>query len=169
MTRTWIILAVAAAIAAALVFCGYSYRGYQCQVAAQGKEIEDGKAREASVQRAIEQANDIARQDAEVSAGYEQSRIELRTVYKTIAKERITYVEKHADLRDCGLDADGLRLWNAANAGTLHADPGKPASATGRTTASAEREAPRFVGKPRRGDTDLPQLGRPLPAVEPGD
>lgn len=130
MTRALIILAVAAA----LVFAGYSYRGYQCRADTQAAIID-------ATQRAITQANALAAQDAQVSTQYEKARVEQRTVYKTITKERIKYVERHPDVR-CGLDVDGLRLWNAANAGDLHADTGQSADGAGGVAPGEKRATP---------------------------
>ena len=37
---------------------------------------------------------------------------------ETVTKTVIKYVKTKPELTACGLDADGLRIWNAANAGT---------------------------------------------------
>jgi hypothetical protein len=70
-----------------------------------------------AVQRAIEQANQQAREDAEVLRSHLEIRERIRTQYKTITREVVRYVETHPDRVQC-LDTDGLRLWNAANAGS---------------------------------------------------
>lgn len=48
----------------------------------------------------------------------------VQIVYRTLTNTVKTYVADHPDTRTCGLDADGLRLWNDANAGTAGADGG---------------------------------------------
>jgi len=101
-----------------------------------------------SIKRAIDQAQQIAAEDAEVLSGQEKNRIERRTVFKTLEKERIKYVETHPDIRDCRLDDDGLRQWNDANAGTLRAGVGQLESAPARLATSPERKLSGPVGKP---------------------
>lgn len=126
-------LLIVVGVLAVAVGSGYRYRGVQCDT--QAAIIE-------ASQRAITQANALSKQDAEVSAQYEKARVEQRTVYKTLTSERIKYVESHPDVKPCGLDADGLRLWNAANAGDLHADPGQSADAPGGVAPGEKRAAP---------------------------
>ncbi len=46
--------------------------------------------------------------------------------FKTITQTVTEYVEKTPSLAGCGLDADGLRLWNAANDGNDSAAPDHP-------------------------------------------
>lgn len=69
------------------------------------------------VKRAIGQAAEVARQDAEVSAGQEQTRERIRTVYRTINQEVEKNVAENPDYQRCGLDAAGLCWWNAVNRG----------------------------------------------------
>jgi hypothetical protein len=69
----------------------------------------------AAVQRAIEQAEAVAAQDAEVLGAHEDKRERIRTVFQTIREEVTRYVQTHAgDAGEC-LDPDGMRLWLAAN------------------------------------------------------
>lgn len=72
----------------------------------------------AALSRAITQAERLAREDAEVMAAHVEQAEQVRVVYRTITSEVKRYVDTHPDVARCGLDADGLRLWNAANAGT---------------------------------------------------
>lgn len=46
--------------------------------------------------------------------------------FQTITRTVTEYVEKHPDLTGCGLDADGLRYWNAGNRGFADDRPGNP-------------------------------------------
>lgn len=41
----------------------------------------------------------------------------VRVVYRNIEKRVTEYVDK-TDMADCSIDADGLRIWNAANSGS---------------------------------------------------
>ncbi len=90
------------------------------------------------VSRAIEQATELAKQDAEVSQGFEQQRTATETESRRLDGEIKHYVtSSHPAVDfDCGLDADGLRLWNSANAGYAvdtsgQRDAGLPGSAAG--------------------------------------
>ena len=51
-----------------------------------------------------------------VAAAYERDRERIRTVYRTIERE-VAHVVERPVYRDCSVDADGLRLWSAANRG----------------------------------------------------
>ncbi len=53
-----------------------------------------------------------------------QAKTEAR--FRTITKTVTEYVDKNPGLAGCGLDADGLRLWNAANDGDDRAAPDHP-------------------------------------------
>lgn len=43
---------------------------------------------------------------------------EVTATKEIVTKTVIKYVKAKPELAKCGLDADGLRIWNAANAGT---------------------------------------------------
>lgn len=104
--RLWIMLAAAAALFGSGVYSGHRYASNACAA-----------DKVAAIARAIEQADAIAKQDAEVLDTHEQGRERVRTVFQTIREEVIRYVENHAgDAGEC-LSPDGLRLWRAANAG----------------------------------------------------
>lgn len=114
-------MAVLAAVGAA--WWGYSAiwnRGHAaCELAHQA-------ALAASLERGLEQAREIARQDAEVSEYYERWRTHTETRLLTIREEVAREVP--ADCRTCALTADGLRLLNEALRGVraAPADPGQP-------------------------------------------
>lgn len=141
MKRALVVFLVAALLLGGVFFLGYRHKAQACLIEAQAEKL-------ASTQRAIEQANEIARQDAEVLAGQEPARIERRTVYRTLETERIKYVETHPDSRDFDLGDDGLCQWNAANAGTLRAGIGQPEGAPARIAPCPEWPLSRPVGKP---------------------
>lgn len=92
-----------------------------------------------AVQRAIEQANQQALEDAEVLRGHVEIQERTRTEFKTISREVIRYVETHPNRVQC-LDADGLRLWNAANAGSSETIAGRVRPAVPGAPGSAERQ-----------------------------
>ena len=80
--------------------------------------------------------------------------------FQRIEEEVLTYAEKHAGDVECGLDADGLRIWNAANANTepKTASPGEPDRGLPGTAHSDERQEERAAGQPRTGGEAVPQM-----------
>ena len=78
------------------------HRGYNAA------ELEHQSALAESLQRGLEQAQDIARQDAEVSEYYERLR------QKTIVKVEEVTREIPANCAQCGIGSNGLRLINEA-------------------------------------------------------
>ncbi len=78
-----------------------------------------------------------------VGAAREASREQIRIVYKTIKEQTRETVNNHTEFNDCGLDADGLRLWNAANTG--EATP-----VSGESYVSMHRAAASTIGQPGR-------------------
>lgn len=83
-----------------------------------------------------------------VGAAREVVRERIRVVYRTI-REKAHETPVNAD---CGLDADGLRLWNAANAGAAAPVSGEPDYALPIAAAGALGRAARLAGQPHRGD-----------------
>jgi|GEM_PF-1374276 hypothetical protein len=87
-----------------------------------------------------QQANTQAAMDAAARADAEQARISIvdQTLTETVTK----YVHDNPALAHCGLDAAGLRLWNAANAGGVDStfgqagDPQQSAAAMPTLTSS---------------------------------
>lgn len=57
-----------------------------------------------------------ARAGRAIEAAHESDRDRIRTVYRTIERE-VAHVVERPVYRDCSVDADGLRLWSAANRG----------------------------------------------------
>lgn len=96
------VVAIGLALAAA---SGWTVRGWKC----------DAERLEA-VARAIEQAAEQSRQDGEILTHHETRVAATQTRFRTLTREVIRYVQARPDPVDC-LDADGLRLWAAANAG----------------------------------------------------
>lgn len=119
------------------------HRGYNAA------ELEHQSALAESLQRGLEQAQDIARQDAEVSEYYERLR------QKTIVKVEEVTREIPANCAQCGIGSNGLRLINEARG---HDSP--PADAPvqpdgGLPPATQDRNG------------QAPGFGRPLAPHEP--
>ena len=122
-------------------------------------EREAGLARAAAVQavQVAKAAQEDTRREA-IGVAREQSREQIRTIYTTIreqadARSNTIQVDSNGVVvPSCGLDADGLRLWNAANSGTAAPLPSQPDERLPRAAASAVGELGGLAGQPHRGD-----------------
>ena len=116
-------------IAAALLMSGYGFgqktASSACAVAqAQAQQALQAKADETSERREkVAQSREVARE-------------QIRVVYRTIKEKADENIKNNPEFNNCGLDADGLRLWNAANDGSLktlrgESDSSVPSATTG--------------------------------------
>ena len=71
---------------------------------------------------ALSQAQAQAAQAMAAERAHLQAQVKTETRFKTITRTVTEYVEKTPALAECGLDADGLRYWNAANGGGTDPD-----------------------------------------------
>jgi hypothetical protein len=133
-------------------FGGWTVAGWRCEA-----------ARVASVERAVEQAEQLAAQDREVLSGHEVRSERIRTVFQEIEKEVVQYVALHVRDADC-LDAGGLRLWGLANQGPDAQRPGESVDAVPSLAAPGVGEGPGPVGKPRVDGEAVPRV----PGATPG-
>lgn len=115
-----------------------------------------------SLRRAIDQAAEIARQDAEILTTHEASSAGIRAVYQALSHEANLYALAHSH-DPCGLDADGLLLWTAANAGTLAAAP-----AAANAYAALPGTGPARLGR-ADGSAGEPSLDSAGISVVPGE
>lgn len=109
LSRSLWLWGVVALIAATLAISGYVVGHRHAANACAAEKLR-------AVQRAIMQAEELQREDAEVLRSDIAMQERVRTEFRIITREVVRYVEAHPDRREC-LDADGLRIWNAANAG----------------------------------------------------
>jgi hypothetical protein len=122
-------------------------------------EREAGLARQAAVQavQVAVAAKEDARREA-IGTQREASQQQIRTIYTTIREQADAHIntmqvnQNGAAVPSCGLDADGLQLWNAANSGTAapvrsESDDRLPTAATG-----AVGQLGGFAGQPYSGD-----------------
>lgn len=72
-------------------------------------------ASDAAVQAKAQVENTTAAESAAASDAQAQQQIQV--VYRTITNTVTKYVHDHPAVAACGLDDDGLKLWNNANAG----------------------------------------------------
>lgn len=119
-----------AALLAALSIFGYGYhKGYQNATnhadALQLQAVAEAK------QQAIEQA----KKDQQIAQSYEAKRETVRTVFIKIKEKVHENIAKNHDYAECGLDADGLRLYNSHPSGSKNPatipDGAVPGSADG--------------------------------------
>lgn len=93
-----------------------------------------------------------ARREA-LGSAREGSREKIRVVYRTIKEKADENIKTNATAyAACGLDADGLRIWNAANSGDATALHGEPDYTLPAAAAGEIRKPGGFGLKPHRGD-----------------
>lgn len=96
-----------------------------------------------------------------VGAAREVSREQINVVYQKIEDKADGYLEKspQAGLAGaavtCGLDDDGLRIWNAANAGSTGTLPAEPDDRLPVAAARPVGELGGLAGQPHRVDGDV--------------
>lgn len=109
---------IAALIAAITLFAAGYHNGYQrASDHAESLQLQ-------AVAAARKQAEIQARRDRETAQNYETARETVRTVYVKIRETAHENIEKHPDYAACGLDADGLRLYNHNPNAAAPAAPG---------------------------------------------
>lgn len=102
-----------------------------------------------------------------VAADRESSRERIRIVYRDIKQAsganavQVDAGGAGGGDAGCSLDADGLRLWNAANSATAEAVRSEPDYALSTAPAAVEWLDTRHVAKPHRGDGALRAVPRP--------
>lgn len=111
-------------------------------------------------QRAIRQANELAKQDSDLLTAHEAKAERIRTIFQTIDREVIRYVQDHANTTSDCLDSDGMRLWRAANAGSIKALPASKLdySLSTRVAATGIGQGAGSAGQPRGNSEALPRV-----------
>lgn len=107
--------------------------------------------------RAIEQADQVATQDRDVLQASEARRTRIQTVFQEIEREAIRYVALHITDAEC-LDADGLRLWRAANLGPDAATTAAPVDTLSAPAHADVGQGPRPTLESHSGGEDLSRL-----------
>lgn len=105
----------------ALAMLGYQH-GVHVTTAKWQADVAHIKQQEAEAQaRAVAQAAADAKANAEAGFAVEREAMQrqqsTQDTFKTITNTVTRYVQANPTTRACGLDARGLCLWNAANAG----------------------------------------------------
>lgn len=122
-----------------------------------------------AVERAIEQANSIATEDAAM-ATYHEAKREIRSHFaKQLDKEIEKNVAANPGYFKCGLDADGLRKWNAANAGDSVESSGKRDAGLPGLAAGRRWQLGNAIQKPQGNDRSVLRVPGPESGKSGGD
>lgn len=117
-------------LAAAAVVLGALYGAYRHGVSVERARLSAQHAGEllAQAEANAKALEDIAAQSkANLDAAMAIERANLaqqaasQAFFQTLTEQVATYVDTNPGVRDCGLDADGLRIWTEANRGTPNA------------------------------------------------
>lgn len=163
MIRPLLILLAVLAILAGVFAAGYRDGVAHAEAKANSEKLDAEKRanqeRIAAIRRAIEQANQLAAQDAEISANYEQARVVRETRYRVIEKEVRHEIEKPV-YSACRLDACGLCLATAAARDEAGTDcPCQPDYALRNDTAGTPQQLDgRAAGSLHQGSAAVPRL-----------
>ena len=116
-------LGLIAAALAGIAFCeyevyhaGYSAGASNVEVKAQASVIKSDQVAVAQAASAVKVQQDWSKADQSSVASAASATQAVHVVYRTITQQVVKYVQTHPSAAGCGLDADGLRIWNAANA-----------------------------------------------------
>jgi hypothetical protein len=86
-----------------------------------------------AVAEAKEQAAEQAETDQQTAENYEVARERVRTVFVKIKEQAHDNINKNPDYDQCGLDADGLRLYNSHPGGAENPASGADSAVPGST------------------------------------
>jgi hypothetical protein len=109
-----------------------------------------GQAKSKEVAQA-ESDNESTRREG-IGTERETSREKIRIVYRTIKEKASEDVKNNPAYNACGLDADGLRGWNASNAGETSPLLGKLDYRLSSTATGSIGKVDGLVPQPHRGD-----------------
>lgn len=113
---------------------------------------------------AIEQA----KIDQKTAQNYEEKRETVRTVYVKAKEKAHENIENHPEYADCGLDPDGLQLYNS-HPGRTAPTPASPDSAVSGSAGSFERQTLDDSGQQSGAGADVLRLsGAPQSAIGMG-
>lgn len=119
--------------------------------------IADQAKAQKAVQVVVDETNAHREQ---VAQSREVAREQIRVVYRTIKEKADESVKDNPEFNDCGLDADGLRNWNAANASAAPAMRGEPDYGLLDAATSQVWKVDRFVSEPHRSNGDVRAVPR---------
>lgn len=110
-------------------------------------------ASQAKAQQAAQaKADETNTHREQVAQSREVKREQIRIVYRSIQEKANENIQNNAAAYDCGLDADGLREWNAANAGESAPVRSEPDYGLSSATTGQFGKADGLVPQPHRVD-----------------
>ena len=121
MRRHW--PALAAFVVLLVLVCGAYLHGlrtgndratahYEAQLAERDRQAAEQLA------QALAEAQAQAQAAMEAERKHLAAQTKTETEFRVITEKVVEYVEKNPGTASCGLDADGLRIWNSANRGS---------------------------------------------------
>ncbi len=110
------------------------------------------------VQAAQTAANTETDRREVIAAKREASHEEIRVIYKTIKEKSDENVKQNPAYNTCGLDADGLRVWNAANSGSAESVRLEPYLSLHRAATGQVRDVAGPAEQSHRGNGDVQGL-----------
>lgn len=120
LRKFWPELLIAALLAAFAVLA-YSHGKHVANAQWQAKYDKAMREQAEAQARAVAHAAADAKANAEAGFAVEREALQrqqaTQDTYHVITNTVTKYVESKPALKDCGLDAEGLALWNAANKG----------------------------------------------------
>lgn len=144
----------------ALMYASYLFGAHNAQLACEAAKVKP-------MAQAIENHNQKAARAQQVEKKTVTAVAQNNAVFDLLDAEVKKYAEKNTAATDCGLDADGLRIWRAANSGAAPSGAGQPdGSLSGPTTAAGQRQAGGPAGQSHDGGADLPQLPQSPPGAD---
>jgi hypothetical protein len=84
---------------------------------------DQASALDAAIKQAQTQAIEQAKAELQTTQEFEAAREKVRTVYVRIKEKADENIDQNSGYGDCGLDADGLRLYNAKPAAPVPIPP----------------------------------------------
>ena len=116
---------------------------------------DQASALEAAIKQAQTEAIAQTRAELQVSREFETAREQVRTVYIKVKEKANENIDRNSSYSDCGLDADGLRLYNARPTASVPIPPATglidlpvsgSAGRSGRSAGDPLQEQPGAVG-----------------------
>ena len=170
---------IAVGVLALGALAGAFFAGVRWERGAQA--IADRAALQSDIEALAKVARDTAqdfrtaadRMDS-ISTVYQEARNESEEYFTTLRARWSRYWRSRPDLAGCALDADGIELWNAANAGpaaargaTVHGEP-RPEAAGSEAASDHERRPAGADGEPSAGDGAVRRPGGEAPRTGAG-
>ena len=124
-------------------------------------EAKKGEALETAVEK-HDQAEAVG-QEVERQSAVRAAKTE--SVFNGIQQGVVTYAQNHP-AADCSLDADGLRLWRAANDGADAEAAGSGQGGMPAAAAAEERQPDGSAGEPRDGGQAVPPVPGPAQGAD---